>query len=52
MKKVYLLTGIAPPNIYRRVITNLEKFKQTNDKKHPMFGSDMPIFALSQGKAS
>lgn len=51
MMKVYLLTGVAPPKILRRVITNLEKCKQTNDKRHAIFGSNMSIFFLKSRKS-
>jgi len=51
VEKVYLLAGVAPPNLRRLVITNLEKCKETNDKRHLMFGLDMPIFRLKSRKS-
>lgn len=51
VEKIYLLAGVAPPYIRRRIATNLEKCKQINDKRHPMFGSDMPIFRLKSRKS-
>lgn len=51
VKKVYLLAGVAPPNIRRLVITNLETCKQTSDKRHLMFRLDMSIFRLKARKS-
>lgn len=47
VEKIYLLADVAR----RLVITNLKKSKQTNDKRHPMFGLDMPIFRLKSRKS-
>lgn len=37
LDKVYPLIGIAPPSIRREVCTNLERSKQEDDSRHPMF---------------
>jgi len=39
--KLYLLAGIAPPEIKMRVATDIEKNKQMKDERHPMFGHEI-----------
>jgi len=39
--KLYLLAGIAPPEIRRNVPTNIDKTKQIKDERHPMFGHEI-----------
>jgi len=51
VERFYLLSGVAPSYIRRLIVTNLESCKQANDKRHPMFGSDIPSFRLKSRKS-
>jgi hypothetical protein len=35
---LYSLSGIAPPDIRRSATSSKERFRQSNDSRHPMFG--------------
>ena len=37
MNKVYLLAGIAPPDIRRAVASRVERLKQATDERHPLY---------------
>uniref|UniRef100_A0A2S2Q8Z5 RNA-directed DNA polymerase from mobile element jockey n=1 Tax=Sipha flava TaxID=143950 RepID=A0A2S2Q8Z5_9HEMI len=49
--KLYLLAGIAPPEIRRRVTTDIEKTKQIKDERHPMFGHEIANTRLKSRKS-
>lgn len=37
IEKVHILAGIAPPSVRRLISTNLERQKQANDPRYPMY---------------
>jgi len=45
------LAGIAPPSIRRLISTNLERQKQANDPRHPMYGQTTTISRLKSRKS-
>lgn len=49
--KIYHLAGIAPPDVRRRTAAEVEKRKQENDPRHPMFGSETPTPRLKSRKS-
>ncbi|KAF0693294.1 Uncharacterized protein FWK35_00028046, partial [Aphis craccivora] len=49
--KLYLLAGIALPEIRRRVTIDIEKTKQIKDERHPMFGHEIANTRLKSRKS-
>lgn len=49
--KIYHLAGIAPPGVRRRAAAEVEKKKQENDPRHPMFGSGIQPPRLKSRKS-
>ena len=45
-ENLYTLAGIAPPDIRRTVASMRERQRQTNDKRHPLFGHVPPTSRL------
>lgn len=40
VNQLYLLSGIAPPKVRRSTASMVERSKQLNDPRHPMFGQE------------
>ena len=51
MNSVYLLAGIAPPDIRRSVASRAERLKQTTDVRHPLHNYSTPNRRLKSRKS-
>ena len=51
LEKIYLLAGIAPPEIRRSVIADSERTRQVMDSRHPMFSQQAPVARLKSRKS-
>ena len=48
---LYSLAGIAPPGVRRQVACSVEKHKQENDPRHPLYGYEMSSARLKSRKS-
>jgi len=51
VENLYLLAGIAPPAIRRKIIAQQERLKQVTDYRHPLHGHSSPIKRLKSRKS-
>lgn len=49
--KLYPLAGIAPPQIIRQIVSDLERTKQITDERHPMYNTQVEGFRLKSRKS-
>lgn len=48
---LYPLAGIAPPEVRREIASRIEKRKQEEDKRHPLYGHELPPSRLKSRKS-
>lgn len=51
LDKIYPVAGIAPPEVRRQVAAEIEKGKQQNDSRHPLFNYQPQLRRLKSRKA-
>ena len=49
---LYLLAGIAPPEIRRETASGAERLRQSTDPRHPLFGSEPALTRLKSRRSS
>lgn len=51
IEKLYPIIGIAPPDIRREVAAEIERKKQNEDRRHPLYGHVVPPTRLKSRKS-
>jgi hypothetical protein len=51
IENIYLIIGIAPPEIRRQVAAEVEKTKQQEDSRHPMYAHPFQPARLKSRKS-